>query len=79
MILFNENDNSHASLIEKWWIEITESGEIREVFTPAAQPIIPFIKLFLYPTEMVFDFDEKALPIGTAILAGTALSYLNSE
>ena len=26
-----------------------------------------------------FDFDEKALPIGTAILVGTALNYLNSN
>ncbi|MHA2172155.1 MAG: M20/M25/M40 family metallo-hydrolase [Candidatus Kariarchaeaceae archaeon] len=24
-----------------------------------------------------FDFDEKALPMGTALLAGTAISYLN--
>jgi amidohydrolase len=26
-----------------------------------------------------FDFDEKALPIGTSILAATAISYLNSQ
>lgn len=26
-----------------------------------------------------FDFEEKALPMGTAILTGTALSYLNSS
>ena len=26
-----------------------------------------------------FDFDEKALPIGTAVLTGTAMSYLNTN
>ena len=26
-----------------------------------------------------FDIDEKALPIGSAVLSGTAISYLNSE
>lgn len=72
MILFNENDNSHAALIEKWWMELTESGEIKEVFMLGAHPVIPFIKLFTPPNEMVFDFDDKG--IFMAFWAGLVLS-----
>ena len=60
MVVYKPSPEHDMTLV-RWWMDLTNSGEIEVVFSQSVVSFVDFLSLFLPPKTLVFEYDKLGI------------------